>query len=266
MNIFRHELLRSRRSIFIWSLSLSLIAILFLSMYPAFTKDVTASQKVLENLPLAVRSALGISLANFFTVLGFFSYLLTFVSVAGAIQAINLGVGIVATETSGKTADFLLTKPVYRSKIITQKLLAATCAALITSTAFVVTAIAMAVIVSPDNFDAAPFILIASTLFLVQIAFLALGLFLSVILPRIKSIIAVSLPTIFGFFIVGSIGSAVGSDIARYFTPFKYYDPSYIIQHGSYDIVFLAVELATTTALVVSAYVLFNRKDIRSVS
>ncbi|MEP6710112.1 MAG: ABC transporter permease, partial [Candidatus Saccharibacteria bacterium] len=67
MNIFWHELRSYRRSTLIWSASLALLVILFLSLFPSFSKDIDASQKILENLPLALREALGISLANFFT-------------------------------------------------------------------------------------------------------------------------------------------------------------------------------------------------------
>ena len=111
MNIFLHELRRERRSTLIWSLSLSVGAIVFLSMFPAFAKDVAASEKVLANFPPALRAALGLSLKNFFTVYGFFAYLFTFISLSGAIQAMNLGVSAISKEESGKTVDFLLTKP-----------------------------------------------------------------------------------------------------------------------------------------------------------
>ncbi len=264
MNVFWHDLRSNRRSTVLWSLSLAVLAVLFLSMFPSFTKDVEASQKILSNLPVALRDALGISLSNFFTVIGFFSYLFTFVSVAGSIQAMNLGVGIVSKEESGKTADFLLTKPISRSSVISQKLLAAVCALLATSVSFVIAAYLTALTVSKDSFDSTPFLLIAVSLFLIQLVFLVLGLLFSVIFPRIKSVISVSLPTVFAFFVISSIGSVIGSDLVRYVTPFKFFEPSYIVQHSNYEAKFVLIEIGFLIVTTWLAYVLFNRKDIRA--
>jgi ABC-2 type transport system permease protein len=264
LNIFRHELRSYRKQTLIWSASLALVVVLFLSLFPSFSKDVEASQKILENLPLALRQALGISLGNFFTILGFYGYLFTFVTLAGAIQAMNLGVGVISKEGSGKTADFLLTKPVGRSSIVTQKLLAALAALVFTNVIFAAVAFAAASAVSVKSFDTATFFLITGSLFLIQLAFLASGVFLSVVIPRVKSVIAVSLPVVFIFFIISSVGSIIGSGLANYVTPFKFYDTAYIIQNGRYEARFLAVEAVFVLAAVTAAYVVFNKKDVRS--
>jgi len=162
MNIFWHELRSNRTSLLIWSASLALLVILFLNLYPSFTKDIDASQKILANLPLALREALGISLGNFFTIFGFYSYLFTFVTLAGGIQAMNLGAGIISKENSGKTADFLLAKPVGRSMVVTQKLLAALTMLVVTNIIFAITAFATATSVSTKGFDTMTFLLITA--------------------------------------------------------------------------------------------------------
>jgi ABC-2 type transport system permease protein len=264
MNIFWHELKNNRTSIFIWSISLALLVILFFSLFPALTKDIAASQKILTNLPTALRQALGISLGSFFTIFGFFGYLLSFVTLAGAIQAMNLGVGIISKEDSGKTADFLLSKPVGRSDVVTQKLLAAFCALVITNIIFIIAAFIAASVVSTKSFDVTAFLLIALTLFFIQLVFLAIGLLLSVVVQRIKSIIAVSLPITFAFFIIGSLGAIIGNDNVRYITPFKFYDPAYIIQHHSYEMKYMVIEAAVIVVTIITTYILFNKKDIRS--
>lgn len=264
VNIFWHELRSYRRSTFIWSISLALLVILFLSLFPSFSQDINASQKILANLPLALREALGISLSNFFTIFGFFSYLFTFVTLAGAIQAMNLGVGIISKEYNGKTADFLFTKPINRSAVVTQKLLAAVCSLLITNVAFMTAAFATAFVVSTKSFDMTTLFLIAMSLFLIQLIFLALGNLLSVVIPRIRSVISITLPTVFAFFIIGSIGAIVGNDTVKYLTPFKFYDPSYIVQNNHYETRFVILEVAVVVLAVVMTYVLFNKKDVRS--
>jgi ABC-2 type transport system permease protein len=264
MNVFWHELRMNRMSTLVWASSLALLVILFLNLYPAFTKDVDASLKILANLPLPVREALGISLGNFFTIFGFYSYLFTFVTLAGAIQAMNLGVGSIAKERSGKTADFLLAKPISRSSVVTQKILAAVTILFITNIIFVVVAFMTALAVSTKSFNMTTFFLISLTLLLTQLVFLAVGVFFSVLIPKVRSIIAISLPTVFVFFIIGSLGAIIGNDNVKYVTPFKFYDPQYIMQHNSYELKYMLIELVVIFVAIVATYVLFNKKDVPS--
>lgn len=263
MNIFSRELKDNRRSLVIWSAALSLLAVMFLSLFPSFTKDIEASQTIIENLPPALREALGISLANFFTIFGFFGYLFTFVSVAGAIQAMNLGTAIIAKETGGKTIDFLLSKPINRSAMITQKMLAALCCLGITNAVFIVSTYATAKAVSPAAFDTATFLLIAFSLFLIQLVFLCLGLAVAVIVPKIKSLISVSLPVVFAFFVVGSVGNIIDKEMIKYVTPFKFYEPDYIIANRHYEPQLVFIEAAIIAIAILISYAIFNRKDIR---
>lgn len=266
MNVFRRELRAYRNSTIIWAISLSLLVVAFLSLFPSFSKDVEVSKKILENLPPMVRSAIGLSADSFFSIYGFMSYLFTFVMLAGAVQAMNIGVGILSKEESGKTADFLLTKPISRSKVITNKLMASFWLIIVTNIVFCSVALVMAKIVSTEDFKVDLFLLISAKLILVQIFFLALGFLVSVLMPKIKSAIAVSLPTVFSFFIVGTLGVILGNDSVKYISPFKFYDSDYIIANNYYDVKFLLIELAFVVAAIVISYVIYIKKDIRAAS
>jgi ABC-2 type transport system permease protein len=233
-------------------------------MFTLFTNDIDAAKKVLESLPPAVKAAFGISLNNFFTIFGFFGYLFTYILLAGAIQAMNLGVGAISREDSGKTADFLLTKPVSRAQVVTAKLLAATCLLLFTSAAFSLAAFLTATAVSKNAFDTQTFLLITASLFLVQLFFLSFGALLSVAIPKIKSVIAVSLPSVFVFFVIGTLGAIIGEGNARYFTPFKFYDINYIVAHRGYEMKFVLIEAAFMAVTLAATYIIYIKKDIRA--
>jgi ABC-2 type transport system permease protein len=242
------------------------MVILFLNMFTLFTQDIDTAKKLLDNFPPAVKAALGISLGNFFTIFGFFGYLLTYVLLAGAIQATNLGVGALSREDSGKTADFLLTKPVSRSKVITSKLAASVCSLAITSGFFTLSAYLTARAVSQHSFSAQTFLLITATLFLVQLFFLAVGAVLSVVIPKVKSVIAVSLPAVFLFFIISTLGAILGEEKLRYLTPFKFYDVPYIIGHSAYEMKFVLLEAGFIVVALVTTYIMYIKKDIRAAS
>lgn len=250
----------------IWAISLSVGVIFFLSMFSAFSSDVDAMVNVLKHFPPAIRNAFRLSQGNLFTIYGFLAYLLTFMTLAGAIQAMNLGVGIVSKEESGKTADFLLSKPITRTKVMTGKLLAAVTLVLLTNAVFVSVSLITGEAVSKTNINESKYVLIALTMLLIQLFFLAFGILLSVIIPKIKSVIGVSLPTVFAVFFIGMLGSILDNENIKYLSPFKYYDTNYIINHTAYDPKYLMIEAAFIVAAIIAGYVLYVKKDIKAAS
>jgi len=266
MNIFWREIKTYRGSTLFWTSIFCLIVIVFFMMYSSFSNDVTGLQKTLLHFPVAVRSAFNISMQSFFTIYGYFAYLITFVSLAGAFQAMNLGLGMLAKEDGGKTVDFLLTKPISRNKVITSKLIATVILLILTNIVFSAVSLALAAVFSTTSLNSTTFLLIAATLFMIQIFFLSLGLLLSVVLPKIKSIIAVSLPTVFTFFAIGAFGAIIGDENIRYINPFKYYDSNFIINNKTYDLKFVVVEAILVVAFIWISYLLYSKKDIQAIS
>lgn len=262
MNMFLHELKAYSKSTIIWSLSLAVVTILFLSMFSAFSGNAAELNKLLANLPEALKKAIGLSLENIFTVLGFYSYTLTYVVLAGAIQAMNLGTSIISKEVRGKTADFLLSKPVTRQQVLTSKLLAALTSLLMTNIVFFIVSAVMASAVSTASFSTKKFILLSLTLLFVQLVFFSLGFLASAVLHKIKSVAAVSMTTVFSFFIIGMLGSVVGEEAVRYITPFKYFDTVYIINNASYETNFVIVALAVIIVAIAFSYLVYSKKDI----
>lgn len=266
MNVFLREIAAYRKSTVIWMASMGTMVFVFMAgMWPGFAKDVTAAKDVLNNLPPAVKAAFAISLENFFTVFGFFAYLLTFATVAMAIQAMNVGAGVIAKEFSGKTADFLLSKPVRRWQVLTAKLAAAlTSVALVGVTFSVVGYFAALVGAQGESFSATTFFLLALTVLLVQIFFMTLGALFAVVIPKIKSVVTVSLPATFAFFIIGTLGEIVGNEEVRYITPFKFFDPLYIMNNDAYETKFLLLEAVLVAVFLAAAYVIFQKKNVRA--
>jgi len=265
MNVFLREVRAYRTSTLIWAASLSTLVIVFLvGMYPAFSQDVEASKQLISQLPEAIQRAFSIQVSTFFTVYGFFAYLLNFAVVAGAVQAMNLGTGVISKEISGKTADFLLSKPITRPKVISSKLVAALLAIVFTSTVFAVVSLVCANIATTEPVSTRNFLLMASTFFLIQLFFLVLGALFAVIIPKIKSVIAVTLPTVFAFFIVGTLGDLIGNVDVRYITPFKFFDTMYIAGAGRIEGRFLALELVLVVIALVATYLIFLKKDVRA--
>lgn len=265
MNIFLHELKTYRKSTFIWSISLMMIVVLYLSFYPSFAQDAEGFKKIMEGYPEAIRNALGVNLGNFFTILGFYCFPLSFITLCGAIQAMNLGTGIISKEVREKTADFLLTKPITRSTILTSKMLAALTSIVITNIVYLATASIMAFQVKTEDFSFKLFIMLSLTVFFIQLIFLAIGILISVIVPKIKSVLTVSLATVFAFYFLGMFSDTTGDKVKRYISPFKYFDTAYIMKHASYEAPFLIAGSVIIILAIVASYIVYAKKDIHAV-
>lgn len=264
MNVFLRELQTYRNSALIWAGSLSAIALGFMAMYPAFSADVEGLNEVLANFPEAIRALVNISSETFLSVLGFYGYLLGFAILAAAIQAMNLGVGVISKEVTGKTADFLLSKPVPRTRIVTAKLAATLAVIVFTNVVFIAVSYAAVAISTTEAFSSQALLLLASSMLLVQLFFFSLGALFSVTIPKIKSVIAVSLPTVFAFYIIGAIGDVLDNVEVRWVSPFRYFDPAYIITNESLETEYLVLEAVFVVVALVATYVIFVKKDVRA--
>ncbi len=265
MNMFLHELRAYRKSTIIWTCSLIALVVFFLAMFPSFSKEVETFKKVLEGFPEPIRKAFGLSVDSISSILGFYAYTFLYITLCGAIQAMNLGTSIISKEVREKTADFLLTKPVTRTKIITSKLLAALTSIVITNIVYLAVASIMVSIVKTGDYSHKIFLMLSLTLFFVQLMFLALGVIISVVVPKIKSVLPISLGTVFGFFIIGMLSSTLGDGAMRYITPFKYFDTNYIIKNSSYEGSFIIVEIVFVIVSIVTSYIVYSKKDVHAV-
>src|SRR4030066_75666 len=131
-NIYQHEFRSRLKSVVIWSVSVAFIVVFYLSLYPVFSDQAAMMNEFLARYPAQLRAAFGLDKMDLSTVLGFYSFTLVFVQLCLAIQAGNYGFGLVSIEESELTADFLLSKPISRTQVLTSKLLAAFTSLLIT--------------------------------------------------------------------------------------------------------------------------------------
>lgn len=264
MNIYLHELKVYRKSTIIWTLALVAVILLFINLFPIFAGEARLMEKVLENFPEEFKKAFGIYDFDFSTLLGFYGYIFSFILLSGAIQAMNLGVGILSVEVSQGTADFLLSKPIPRTTVVTSKLLAAITSVAITNIFYLIAAYISVEVILSGVYDKKIFFMMSITLFFVQLIFIALGLFISVVVKKIKSVLSISLSVVFGFYILEMFGSIIGEDKMKYLTPFKYFDLQYVIKHGKYEIRFIVLSIVLIGTAIIGSYILYSRKDITS--
>ncbi|WP_438350267.1 ABC transporter permease subunit [Paenibacillus sp. FA6] len=263
--MFLHEWQMIRRSTLIWACSMIGVMALYLSIFPSLSQDAEQFRELFATYPESFREAIGVSLDSIASLIGFYSFVFGFVVLVAAIQAMNLGLGMLSREVRDKTADFLLTKPVTRTQIITAKLTAGVLSLLVSNAVYVAAASLMAFSVREASFQWHVFFMISITALFVQLIFMSLGMVVSVFAAKIKSVISISLGTVFGFYAIGMLGSVIGDKAIRYITPFKYFDTAYIIAHSAYEVSFVILSIVIIIATVCTSYYVYAKKDIHAV-
>lgn len=265
MNVFWHELRAMRLSGLWWLIGLLLTTLMFVSLYPSFTHDVEASRKLLESFPPELRAAIGLSTDSFFSFFGFYAYVFTYITLAGAVYSTYAGLTIYSKEDANKTTDFLFAKPISRSTIFSSKLAAISVMVLVVGVLLQIGTYVFARLFA-GSVDGSLFLLFSGSLLLIQFCFMAIGVVVSIIVPRIKNTITLAIGIPFGFLVIGMIGSVIGDDVIRYITPFKYIDYQYVMQHHGYEMQYLVLGLGVMMACLVASYGMYRRRDTRAVA
>ncbi len=265
MNIFNYELKINLKSSLYYLLGMIALTSLYLTFFPSFSKDTSAFINLLEGFPPEFQNAFGIDLKNILSIMGFYAFILFYILLISSIQGMNLGVSILSKEERDKTADFLMTKPVTRSKILISKLGASITIVLITNLLFYLVSYMSINLIIEDTFSFKVFTLLHLSVFLVEMIFLSIGFFIGVFLKKVKSTISISLAVVFSFFAIGAFAVNASDDKMRYLTPFKYFDTNYILKNGTYELSYLVVGIVLIILCLVGSYFIYVNKDIDSV-
>lgn len=266
-NIYRHEFRARLKSVAIWSVSLALLIFLFFALFPAFATEAELMNEMLANFPAEMRAAFNLDKMNLATVLGYFSFLFMFAQLCLAIQASNYGFGLVSIEEAELTADFLLSKPVSRMEVLSSKLLAALSSLAITNlVVWISSFIAITLFRDQRDYEPRTLLLLLVSALIFQIFFLCVGLLISLLVKRVRSVTPYGLGLGFGAYVLSAFSGVLGDVKLELLTPFKHFDAAAIVANNAYDLplVLLNVGIAVI-ALAVSIW-LYLRRDIPAVS
>jgi len=262
VNIFRRELKANLRSLIIWGFIVALIVTVGFSKFSAYEGN-PELLAVLDSMPPALLAAFNMEAFNLTTITGFIGVMFMYYALILSIAAAMWGSDIISKEERDKTVEFSLTLPVSRSKVITAKTLAAfvNCIGLLLITTLVI--LANASIYQPDSVFYNFMFLSMAAVFILQMIFLAIGIFLGCAMKQHKRAgsVAVSLLLVTFFLsVISSMSENLG--FLEYFSPFKYFDPVVLLHESSFDGVFLLLSAAIIVASMVGAYVTYSKRDL----
>lgn len=266
-NIYRHEFRTRLKSVIIWSLALTFLIVFFFSLFPVFADQAALMNEFLARYPQELRAAFGMDNMDLATVMGFYSFIFMFVQLCLAIQASNYGFGLVSIEESELTADFLLSKPVSRASVLNSKLLAVLTSLTITNLVVWVSSFAAILFFSEGReYDMDTLLLLMLSIVIFQLFFLSVGLVISLLVRRVRSVTPYALGLGFGMYVLSAFSGIFGDVKLELITPFKHLDAPYIVQHGTYNTPLVVLNATVTLVSLVVCYWLYIRRDIPAVS
>jgi ABC-2 type transport system permease protein len=254
------------RSVITWSVSVAALILVYVSLFSSFAQDAELLNEMMANFPEQLLTAFGLTGVNLATVLGYFGFVFLFVQICLAIQAANYGFSLVSIEEREWTADFLLAKPVGRTQILTSKLLAALSGLAITDIVVWISSFGFINLFRGDRtYEAKPLLLLLLSIVVFQLFFLNVGLVVSLLVKRIRSVTPYSMALGFGMYVLSVFGDMLGESALEKITPFKHFEPNYILQHGAYDLPLVLISVVVIVISLVGSYLLYNRRDIPAV-
>jgi ABC-2 type transport system permease protein len=266
MNIFMYELKLYRKSVTIWSLSIIALLSMFMTFYSSFAVDTAMMDLLLENYPKELLKALGMNSGlSLSSVAGYVAFLFTFVQICLAIQSSFYGFQVLSIEERELTADFLMTKPASRRRIFISKFMAAF-AGLLTTTICTGIGTFGSILLFRDGHPFEPgkiFVLLSSIVFF-QLFFLSVGMLISVMIKKIRSVLSFSMALAFGLYILSALQKIIGGKILGIITPFNHFEAGYILKQGKYDTVQAAISIGIIIVSLIMSYILYLRRNIHS--
>lgn len=127
MTLFKIEWQTNKKSLLVWSVSLSIIIFLFMSIFPSMENSgmkemmTTKLDSLPENMLKAFHLNTGPSLVE---PTGFFAYVFQYLFIASSLYAVILGSKALVKEETEGSIDYLFSQPISRRQIVIEKFLA----------------------------------------------------------------------------------------------------------------------------------------------
>jgi len=266
MNIYKFELKMLIKSIIIWGSSISFGLLLYMAFFPLIMVDNDAMLDLLSSYPEEFLAFFGMNAdLSFTSIMGYFGVTISFIYIPLAIQASLYGVSILSVEEREYTADFLLTKPISRKQIFMSKFLAAfTALTIINVLVWIFSFVSLLSFNGGMTIDYAGAIILLSSIVLLQLFFLTVGLLISVLVRKVTSVIGYSMGLGFGLYILSSFGKMLSIGFIQALTPYTHFDPVTILVDRTYNWGYFLINIIVIIISFSLGYFLYQKRNIKA--
>ncbi len=260
MTILFHELKQNKLSLVIWSAVISFMLGVCIIIYPEMSAQMSDINDMFADMG-SFSAAFGMDELNFGEFIGYFGVECgNVLGIGGAFFAAILGISALSKEEKEHTAEFLLTHPISRARIITQKLASVMLQVVIMNLA--VSAVTfMCVLVIGEKQTMSELLLFLLSYLILQLEIAAVTFGISAFLRGGGLGIGLGVSVVLYFMnIVANLTDEL--EFLKYITPFGYTDGAYIIANTTLRGDYLAVGALFTAIGITAGYVKYTKKDI----
>lgn len=260
MTLVRHELRQGRTGFFLWTAAIGFLLAICVFLFPEMKGQMEEVSDIFSSMG-SFTAAFGMDRLNFGTLTGFYAVECgNVLGLGGAFYASLCAVGILSKEEKERTAEFLLTHPVSRRRIVSEKL----AAVLIQVTAlnliiYVISISSIALVGETVPWKEIHLLHLAYYLLQLELAGICFGL--SAFLRKGSAGAGLGLAAMMYFLnLVANI--AESAEFLKYVTPFGYCEGADIVADGRLDGKLVAIGMAICFICIIVSYLNYTRKDI----
>lgn len=260
MTLIKHELKQGWKSLLIWTISIGFFVAICVFMYPEMESEMEGVNDMFSSMG-SFTAAFGMDRLNFGTLIGFYAVECgNILGIGGAFFAALLGISALAKEEKERTAEFLLTHPVSRVRIITEKLASVMLQILIMNIVILLLSI-ISITAIGEEIPWNEICLLHLSYFLVQVELAGICFGISAFMRRGGLGIGLGIATVMYFLnIIANISE--NAEFLKYITPFGYAEGADLIADMSLDAGKVIFGMAFFLIGIIFSYVKYIHKDI----
>lgn len=263
MNLFKREMKANLKSLIIWSIGVIFMVASGMAKFSSLEGTGQSMNALMADMPKSLQAIMGTGSLDLSTPIGYFGVLFLYLAVMGAIHAAMLGSNIIAKEERDKTVEFLLVKPVSRTRMITSKLLAALVNVLIFNAVTFASSVGMVQKYAEGENVTGDISLLLAGMFILQLIFLVIGTAIAAVFKNAKKATSLATGILLILFILSiAIDLTEKLDGLKILTPFKYYDAKLVLEKGGFDPLYLAISFVLLVGLTIVTFVFYRKRDM----
>lgn len=260
MTLVKHELRQGKVSFWIWTASIGFLLATCVFLFPEMKGQMDGISDMFASMG-SFTDAFGMDRLNFGTLIGFYAVECgNILGLGGAFYASLCAVGMLSKEEKDKTAEFLLTHPVSRGRIITEKLIAVWIQ--ITAMNVLIYALAVGSIAAVgEEIPWKELSLLHLAYYLLQLELAGICFGISAFRPKGSAGVGLGIAVMMYFMnLIANIADV--AEFLKYITPFGYCEAADIVSSGSLDSTFVLIGAVIGIGGILAAYIKYTKKDI----
>ncbi|MGN0601661.1 MAG: ABC transporter permease subunit [Oscillospiraceae bacterium] len=260
MTIYIKELKHSAKSWSIWTCAIAFMLLVCILMFPQMKNEMDSVSSVFANMG-QFTAAFGMDKLSFGELMGFYGIECgNVLGIGGGFFAALVGISALANEEKEHTAEFLLTHPLSRISVITQKLLSIVTQVVAMNIFIVAVSLVSAEIIG-EKFQMKELILLHVAYLIMQLEIACICFGISAFIRRGSMGIGLGLALALYFMnIICNISEQ--AEFLKYITPYAYAEASSIISESKLEMSLIGIGTVFAIAGIVIAYLKYSKKDI----